>query len=74
VCSTGERQLFTSKSIKAGHYLLFFFAVVTVSVLQGVGVRGIGKGCMRCTAKGACAARPRVFALHGPCPCTVSTW
>jgi len=29
-CPVGQRQLFTSKSIKAGHYLLFFFAVVTV--------------------------------------------
>eukprot|EP00967_Tisochrysis_lutea_P103672 scaffold156684_cov23-Tisochrysis_lutea.AAC.2 len=31
LCPAGERQLFTSKSIKSGHYLLFFFAVVTVS-------------------------------------------
>jgi len=29
-CPAGERQLFTEKSIKAGHYLLFFFAAVSV--------------------------------------------
>lgn len=31
-CPPGKRQLFTEKSIKAGHYLLFFFAAVSVRV------------------------------------------